>query len=124
MENLTKYKNADFDFFTHLTQFLKPQVYQAGTEIIYQGHVPVAAFYLLGGSLTFKKRNKTVAKIENGEHFLIGATELLRNKKFPYSVTLSTDAQVYILCRSTLLELIEHDHLPCPQDRHLSKHPA
>jgi CRP-like cAMP-binding protein len=101
-------KKANLELIDHaqissLIQFSEPRVYNAETELIYQGHVPHAGFLLIEGTIRFLKNKKVIHEVETGG--LFGVIELMGHKPFPYTAVITPGSKVAILDRSTILEL-------------------
>ncbi len=86
------------------------KLFQTSTEIIYQCHVPLAAYVILSGQVEISK-GKRVIETLRGPNIIIGARELLFNIEYPYSVSIKALSKTFILCRSSLKEVIEAGYL-------------
>ena len=82
----------------------EPKIYHKETDIIYEGQTPIAGHCILNGEVLLLKRNKIFASLGNLEIF--GIDELLSNAAFNFTARIKSGTTVYILDRSTVLELI------------------
>ncbi len=79
-------------------------------HIIYEGHIPMAAYFLICGELEMRYRNRLVRSIQE-PNLIIGGRELLNNKSFPFSVVAMPASEIYILSRTSLQEAFQAGYL-------------
>ncbi len=84
--------------------------FQKTTDIIYEGHLPMAAYVLLKGEMQIRK-GRRIARTINESNIIIGARELMNKKPFPYSISIKASSETYILCRSSLEEALKAGYL-------------
>ena len=82
-----------------------PRVYNAESELIYEGHVPTAGYLLIEGEVHFLKRKRVVQTAKEGA--LFGVSELMNNYPVKYTVRIQPNSKVCILDKSTIKELIK-----------------
>lgn len=90
-----------------LEVYLCPKLYQRQQDLIYEGQIPHVGFLLIEGEIIFTKRKKIHHKLKPGQTF--GVNELLRNYPLKYTATIIAGSKVYILDKSTILELKEEE---------------
>jgi len=106
-----EFEPGNEEFLRYLENNHQQRLFQTPANIIYQGHVPLAAYFVLGGTLEVKRGKRLVDLIE-GKNIIIGAKELFYNIEYPFSVRVQTPTKVYILSRSILEEAMAHGQLP------------
>lgn len=89
-----------------LEPILEKRVFKNTIEIIYEGHIPHVGYLLIQGEAFLGKKNKFKQVIRPGT--TIGARELLNGHPHPSTAKIFSGSEVYILCRSSLMELINN----------------
>ncbi|MBI2519105.1 MAG: Crp/Fnr family transcriptional regulator [Bdellovibrio sp.] len=87
------------------------QLFKSSTEIIYQGHVPTAAYVLLKGEIEIYKGKRRIETLR-GPNIIIAANELVHDLAYPYSIAIKSLSETYILCRSSIKEIMAAGFLP------------
>lgn len=113
MKNLFVISKIEQNFIDKLAKACPPRLYNAESEIIYEGHTPTAGYLLIKGEVHFLKRKRVVQTADTGS--LFGVLELMNNQPLKYTVRIQPNSQVCILDKSTIKELISEfntDELP------------
>ena len=88
----------------YFSYFSDEYLFNSETHIIYSGQIPMAAYLLLDGNITLKDAKKRT--IQNCEpNTLLGFSEIYNNVAYKYSAEISSSSKVFILDRSTILEI-------------------
>lgn len=87
-----------------LKNLCPPRVYNAESELIYEGHVPTAGYLLLDGEIHFLKRKRVVETAKSGS--LFGVSELMNHTPLKYTVRIQPGSKVCILDKSSIKELL------------------
>lgn len=80
-------------------------VYNASSNLFYEGQTPVVAYLVLSGNIHLVKNKKVKKTI--GAHSLIGVQELMLNKKSEFSATIMPESEICFLSRSDINEILE-----------------
>jgi CRP-like cAMP-binding protein len=86
------------------TEICPPRIFNTETEIIYEGHIPTAGYLLLEGKVHFVKRKRVVQIV--GANCIFGISELMNNQPLKYTVRIEPGAQVCILDKSSIKEIL------------------
>lgn len=79
------------------------KIYSADAPLHYRGQTPVAAYLIMKGNVLLLKNNKTYHKLTKGS--LIGYQELLFNIPSMFTAKALSNAEIYYIDRSTILEI-------------------
>lgn len=79
------------------------KTYSADAPLHYRGQTPVAAYLIMKGNVLLLKNNKTYHKLTKGS--LIGYQELLFNIPSMFTAKALSNAEIYYIDRSTILEI-------------------
>jgi CRP-like cAMP-binding protein len=98
-----------------LAEHVDVRVYNRDTNLIYKGHIPHVAYILVSGKIIIKTKGRDV-ELEKGS--VVGVKELLSNTPFRYNVKIESGSEVFILDKSTLIEMMDHQdfHTLLPSD--------
>lgn len=92
-----------------LLKFCNPRVFKTETDLIYEGHIPIAGYLILEGNAKLVKKKKVTKILDEGN--LFGIHELLNNIPIKYGVQISSNSKLCILDKSTVKELIHRIEL-------------
>ena len=104
-----------------LSKVCRPCLFQTESEIIYEGHTPIAGYCIIQGEVEFYKKKKLINKIGAGNMF--GVHELLNSMPLKYTAKIKPNSTVCILDKSTIKELlhrIEQNDFPRIFDAHVT----
>lgn len=100
-------KNFSFTISNDIKNVLKewcsPRLFQTEMEIIYEGHTPLAGYFIVDGLVQLSKKRKIINTLTKNHIF--GVNEVLAHGPFPYTAKIKPGTQVYILDKSTLKEI-------------------
>lgn len=100
----------------HAAALLKvcpPCLYPIDSDLVHEGHVPMAGYYLLEGEIKLVKNKKVIKTLGAGT--LFGVHEILNKLPIKYSIKIQGNSKVCVLDRSTVKELlhrIEQNEFP------------
>ena len=97
----------ELEEFKIFVDHLEQRTYKASEDLFYEGHVPTAGYIFVDGKLKVGKRNRVHKEIDPGSIF--GIKELLLDKPASYFARVYPGSSMYIIDRSSLNELKEHD---------------
>ena len=84
-------------------KLFEKRVFPVSTELIYKGHVPFVAFFILGGEIELRNGKKTIDILKEGQ--FVGLENLIDNTPMDVSVVANSKAELYVIDRSTLNEV-------------------
>ena len=99
----TKLELDEFQFFV---DNLEERTYKSSEDLFYEGHIPTAGYIFIDGKLKFGKRNKIHKEIDPCSIF--GVKELLLDTPASYFARVYPGSSMYIIDRSSLIELRDH----------------
>ncbi len=108
-EEVVKYIKDNFE----------PLIYQADTQVFYDGHTPHVAIFLDEGDIQIIKRRKIQKKII--KNTLLACENVIDKNPIECEVRVSSGTRVYSIERSFLLKMIEDNH---PLAHYLKEHLA
>lgn len=81
------------------------RVFSRGAVLFYEGHIPHACYLLLSGEVQLLKKNKLEMKVKPGH--IVGFSDFDQQNCSKYSAVITAGSRVFIIDRSTFLELKE-----------------
>lgn len=88
-----------------LNKFVSRREYKRDADIIYKGHIPQSGFLLIDGCIELQFSKTKMIKIDDAS--IIGVRELMNSEPFKFKVSIRSNSLVYILDKSTVIELLE-----------------
>ena len=101
----TRLESEEFQIFV---DHLEEKTYRSSEDLFYEGHIPSAGYIFIDGKLKIGKRNKLHKEVDRCSIF--GVKELLMGTPASYFARVYPGSSMYIMDRSSLLELKEHKH--------------
>ncbi len=96
------------EIFSDLKHFIEERLYKRDADIIYKGHIPQCGFILKEGEITLRTSKNKYFKLTEGS--LIGVKELMNCRPFKFDANIKSDSIVYILDRSTIVEILKSNN--------------
>jgi CRP-like cAMP-binding protein len=102
-----KIKNINISELEYFRNFASEHIFNTGTELIYNGQIPMAAYILIEGSIELtNSKKKVVHQCEPLQ--LIGFYEIYTETAFNFTAFIKSNTKVLTIDRSAIREMKQH----------------